>query len=581
MTLHALAGLGALNLAFLVSGVALLWLVRGFDTWGDVARLGGLGYLTGVVAVGSTWTLLLIAGLSLSLALVLAVPIGIAVGCLLVGRRRGRPRPRLGDPRPSTEALVVSALALAAVGVFLEAAFRSARLTGLYSWDAWAFWVPKAKAIYFFGGLDRQFFTLLPGSSYPPLVPVLDAAAFRLMGSPDVVTLHLQYWLFGLGFLWAVVGLLSVRVHAWILWPVVLLALTVPRVGLRLDIPEADLFLDYLFVTAALLVFLWLRERQGWELVIATILLCGAALAKREGLLLVAVLMVAALLAGAREMRAIWRPLLASVCIVGIAAIPWRVWYIAHGVSGEAPEGGLLPSADTGRLWASLRLAVRVLFENGYWSVLAPVAVGALVLAALARAWTTVVFFGTLIALVTLGGGWITWAIPELEITEELGANPIVRFMGAAALLCVAAIPLLLTAAWPSTVRAPRAAVSRWSHPRLAAAIVVAIPMLAYPLGVLAADGTPRFPTRNECVQVATEDGPDLDVVYGRFGDPTAAERLLAALTRVGFVGAAVELDACGRWRVSYDAIESLAQGEALAKQVRAAGFDARVELES
>jgi hypothetical protein len=581
VTLHALAGLGALNLAFLVSGVALLWLVRGFETWGDVARLGGLAYLTGVVAVCSTWTLLLIAGLSLSLALVLAVPIGIALGCLIVGRRRGRPRPRLGEARPSTEALVVSALGLAAVGVFLEAAFRSARLTGLYNWDAWAFWVPKAKAIYFFGGLDRQFYTLLPGSSYPPLVPVLDAGAFRLMGSPDVVTLHLQYWLFGLGFLWAVVGLLSERVHAWILWPVVLLALTMPRVGLRLDIPEADLFLDYLFVTAALLVFLWLRERQRWELVIATILLCGAVLAKREGLLLVAVLMVAALLAGAREMRAIWRPLLASVCVVGIVAIPWRVWYIARGVSGEAPEGGLLPSADTGRLWASLRLAVRVLFENGYWSVLVPVAVGALVLAALARAWTTVVFFGTLIALVTLGGGWIVWAIPELEITEELGANPIVRFMGAAALLCAAAVPLLLATAWSPAAPAPVAQGSRGSRPMLVALALVAGSLLVYPLAVLAADGLPRFPTRNECVQVATEDGPGLDVVYGRFDNPVAAEERLAAVTRVGFVGAEVELDACGRWKVSYDAIDSLAQGEALAKQVRAAGFDARVEHES
>ena len=54
---------------------------------------------------------------------------------------------------------------------------------GLYWFDAWSFWVPKAKAIYFFGGLDEEFFTELPGASYPLLVPVLDAAAFHAMGA--------------------------------------------------------------------------------------------------------------------------------------------------------------------------------------------------------------------------------------------------------------------------------------------------------------------------------------------------------------------------------------------------------------
>ena len=59
-----------------------------------------------------------------------------------------------------------------------------------------------------------------------------------------------------------------------------------------------------------------------------------------------------------------------------------------------------------------------------------------------------VVFFGTLITLVTLGGGWITWAIPELPITQELGGNPIVRYMGSAVLVCAVASPILLDAAW-------------------------------------------------------------------------------------------------------------------------------------
>jgi hypothetical protein len=117
------------------------------------------------------------------------------------------------------------------------------------------------------------------------------------------------------------------------------------------------------------------------------------------------------------------------------------------------------------------------------------------------------------------------------------------------------------------------------SRASLVAAAVVLVALLGYPVFAVA-DGTPRFPTRDECAQVATADAPDLDVVYGRFDDLVPAETLLAEVIRVGFVGAVLELDACGRWKVSYDAIESFAQGQALAEQVRQAGFEARVELE-
>jgi hypothetical protein len=112
----------------------------------------------------------------------------------------------------------------------------------------------------------------------------------------------------------------------------------------------------------------------------------------------------------------------------------------------------------------------------------------------------------------------------------------------------------------------------------LAAGSVLAA-LLAYPLLALT-DGPPRFPSRDECVLVATGDAPDLEVVYGRFDDAVAAESLLADVTRAGFVGADAEPDACGRWKVSYDAIDTFAQGQALAEQVRGAGFEARVEHE-
>jgi hypothetical protein len=452
LSVHALAGLALLNLLFLWSGATIVWALRGLASWVELARLAGLSYLAGVASVGTIWVLLLVVGVSYSYATVLVVPLVVSVIAIVGGRRYGRRAPAFLGSIGGGPGLFVAAVAVTTAGVVLQAAFRGARLEGLYSWDAWAFWVPKGKAIYFFGELDQHFFTALPGSSYPPLVPVLDAAAFHVMGSPDVVTLHVQYWLFGVGFTWALAGLLSTRAPAWILWPFVLLALMAPRIGLRLDVPEADLLLDYFFVIAAVLVCFWILDRQRWQLAVATVLLCGMVLTKREGLLLAAVLVVATLLAAGRDLRAVWRPLAVMVAVVGAVAVPWRIWYVVHGVGGEGPStSGLDPSENVGRLWSSIRLAVEVLVDGEYWSLAPTLALGAILVAALARATVLVVFFGALVVLVTLGGGWITWAIPELEITPEFGANPIVRFMGAATLICIAAAPLLLASAWSAT----------------------------------------------------------------------------------------------------------------------------------
>ena len=448
MSAQSLAGLLGLNLLYLAAGFALLWLTRGVATWAEAARLAGLAFILGLVVTSGVWTLLLVAGVPFGGWAVLLVPLLVAVGALVTGAARGRAPPTWA-PLQVQRRHVVAAVGVAACGVLLEAVFRASRLSGLYEWDAWSFWVPKAKAIYYFGGLDVDFFTTLPGSSYPPLVPVLDAAAFHAMGSPDVVTLHVQYWLFGVGLVWGLAGLLAERVPAWILWPFMLLLLVAPRIGPRLYITEADLLLDSLFVLAAVLVLQWLEDRLRWRLVVVTALLGGMVLTKREGLLLAALLLGAAALAGARQWRYVLPRLGIVALVVAAIAAPWRIWYIARGVGGEAPAaGGLDPTAHTERLWPAFRLAFDVLFSGAYWSVTVSVTIAALALALLARSYRPAVFVGSLVLLVTVGGGWITWAIPELPITEELGGNPIVRYMGAAALACLAGAPILLSEAW-------------------------------------------------------------------------------------------------------------------------------------
>jgi hypothetical protein len=444
VSIGSLLGLAWLNALYLVGGLALLWWIRGFASWSELARLAGLAYIGGVAVIGTTWTLLVIVGVPFTGVIVPAVPLA-AIGLgLLGGVRHGRRRPDRTTLARGRGALA-SAVGVAAAGVLLEAMFRGARLSGLYWWDAWWFWVPKAKILYIWGGLDKELFSTLPGSGYPPLVPVLDAAAFHAMGSSDVVTLHVQYWFFGVGFVWALAGVLAERVPSWILWPFVLLILVAPRMGRRFLIAEADLFLDFLFVLAALLLVLWVRDRAPWRLLLATVLMSAMVSTKREGLLLVGVLVVSTALVSLREWRYALPRLGAAVAAVAAVAAPWRVWYIVNGITGEAPNDAT-PSVD--RLWPSMRLALDVLFSNDYWSVIVPVAIGAIVLAAFARQFVFAVFAAAAIVLVTLGGGWITWAIPELPITQDLGGNPIVRYMGAAALLGVAMSPLLIASAW-------------------------------------------------------------------------------------------------------------------------------------
>ena len=106
---------------------------------------------------------------------------------------------------------------------------------------------------------------------------------------------------------------------------------------------------------------------------------------------------------------------------------------------------------------------------------------------------------------------------------------------------------------------------------------LVAAPLLMYPL-VSIAHGEPRFPSRDACAHRAQAGDAEVEVVYGRFEDPVAAEEFRAKVVALGFVGTEVGFDACGRWRVSYDAIDSFDQAQALADEARGAGLDPRVE---
>jgi hypothetical protein len=117
------------------------------------------------------------------------------------------------------------------------------------------------------------------------------------------------------------------------------------------------------------------------------------------------------------------------------------------------------------------------------------------------------------------------------------------------------------------------------SRIRLAAAAIIAVPLVAYPL-VVGADGA-RFPSRDDCVRLAPAGSTELlDLVFGRRDTPGEAERLLARVRAVGYVGAEIRLEGCGRWKVLYDGITSYPQGASSVAEARGAGLDAWLEIQ-
>jgi hypothetical protein len=454
---HAIAGLALLNAVLLVVGTSVLWSLRGFPTWTDVVRLSGLAYLLGVASLGAVLVFELTVGIPVGLISVLVSSSLLCAGAFVAGLAVGRARP---SGRPNVRLTVPTAVFAALIIVYFEALFRSGRLAGLYEWDGWAFWVPKAKAIYYFGGLDEGFFKELPGQTYPPLVPAFEAVAFHFMGSVDQVTLHLQFWFFYLGFVGAVIGLLCTRVRPLLLWPFVLLMLCSPNLSGGELTAQGDFVLAELIVTAALLIGLWLLERERWQLYAAALTLGGGVLTKREGYLIALCVIVAALVASRLTGPGRWRPLILTAAAGFAASVPWLVWFRVHGLGGGGPAAGGLGLLDhLDRAWPSFWLAVSTFFDFHLFLVTSELALLAILLALLAGERTLPVYVGLAVAFAIAGYTWITWSFPELPITKGDPLNPITRVTMSTVMMAAVFTPLLLQAAWDARAR-PRATVA-------------------------------------------------------------------------------------------------------------------------
>src|SRR5262245_53648042 len=151
----AYLGLAAFDLLATALGYALLYGLGLVRTGGSAIRHVGLAFLAGWATIAVAVAL----GVSLGVDprvrnVVLLAAGGIA---LRLGARRLFPtleRPPLpADRDPLARAAGLAGGGFLAVALVASPIF-AARAGADYFWDTWAFWVPKAKAIYYFHGLD-------------------------------------------------------------------------------------------------------------------------------------------------------------------------------------------------------------------------------------------------------------------------------------------------------------------------------------------------------------------------------------------------------------------------------------------
>jgi hypothetical protein len=441
------SGLLLLNVLFLAAGAGLLFGLRGWRTVTDFVELLGVAYMLGIGVVCVAATVVLSLGGGLSTAAILGLTLGTTAAGIALGIARRSPVPRAlgswGIPR-SPAALAALGLALLTV-VLLAEFFRAAYHQPVAAWDAWSFWLPKAKAIYFFGGLDEKLFSTTPGGSYPLLVPALDAMDFRFIGSADTTLLGVQYWLLFAGFVFAVAGLLRRLVSAPLVWLFLATGAVLPELDHRLLQLMADWPLDIFFVLAALALVVWLRTGERWLLGIYGVSLAAMLATKREGQLLAACLVVGALAAVA------WRRRRAAIAVVAVALaaylvnVPWRLWWTSRHLASDVPDKGIASfTGDTTRIWPGLRLVLELLFKYDLWLVPVPLAIAAALLGLLSRGRELPTFYLVTAALAIVGFAWVIWSDPALPISTKPSLTPIPRAVGAIALLSIALAPLLI-----------------------------------------------------------------------------------------------------------------------------------------
>ena len=392
MSAGALLGVAALDALLLVAGLGVLYGLGLVRSGRDALRNAGLALVAGWAAAGILESWALVAGASLARSVVAALCVAVAGAGVLAGRRV--PRIRWGIVRERGLLRAVAAAGAAIVAVDLGALlWRAATQGAPLQWDAWAFWLPKARSIVDFGGLDTGAggFASFVSPGYPPLAPALDATVFSFTGSTDASPLAVESWVLAVAFFAALWSLLSVRVRPAILWPCLALLASLPNVTAMIGSSLGDEPLMLLLGLGAACAGLWVLEREPRLAALAALFVAAAALTKNEGLppaLAMGLTMLAAGLVGSPR-RALAPALVLVAPLVAFA--PWRIWMHAHRLppSPDYSLSDLVRPAVLADRFHRLSYAAGALpahlFSRKEWLVAIPLALVATALAARRR----------------------------------------------------------------------------------------------------------------------------------------------------------------------------------------------------
>jgi hypothetical protein len=446
------AGLLGANVLMLVVGLGLLPLLGAARSWRELLSRCGLAYLCGLVLVG-------IVSAHLAIVHVAIGWIGLAV--LAVGgagamfwRLRGTALPRRTRPDWVT---IAGAGALVALVAEYARAFRVAPLN---RYDAWAIWALKGHALYSFGWADPGLFAgasyRFANLDYPLLLPSLEAIDFRTMGAFDTRLLHVQFLLFLVAAVLALVALLQDLVPPLILWASALALAVAPAVFDQLLTAYADLPLALVFGIGVAAIGRWTITNERWSLAVATLCFGGALLTKNEASLFVAAVFLGLVVVARHR----WRGIAAAAAVDVALLVPWRIYTTIHHVHDI--NYSLLDSFDYGHIHGRAGvgpIAFRTLGEQmidpGQWGLLVPIAAVAVLIAFVtgSRALPLFVLVWTIVSW--LGLSWI-YVISHygysyyLDSTKERVVASIV--VGLAALT-----PLIAAEAWTGIRRVPAA----------------------------------------------------------------------------------------------------------------------------
>ncbi|MES1255343.1 MAG: hypothetical protein ABUS56_07045, partial [Acidobacteriota bacterium] len=428
-----------------------------------------------------------------------------AVGAgVAIARRRPFPRSlSLAASPPRTLDDILTAIAVLVTLAVAVLMFRAVRHQPVFAYDAWNFWLPKAKTIVFFGGIDSHLFPSLPAPSYPLLVPAVDAIAFRLAHSTDPSVSAQLDWFVLVGLVGALASLLAPLTRRPVLWLFLVLFVVMPEVSFRWFQLLGDWTMDGFFVISALLLVRWLQTRERWLLTVLPLPFAAMLATKREGQFLAACLVIAIVLAAYREWRVVApRVLGAAVLAFVVSQLPWRIWWSSRHLASDLHEGGIGHSGSFHRAIEAARAVVGLLFSYDMWLLAVPLALAGCVAVMLARdvSRRPAVVLVTTLALSFVGFTWAIWSDPTMTLDGSPGnPSPIPREAASTALLAIAFAPVLVSSvvgqAWSGALersgglvvqlRRLRAALAAASPVRVLAGLVIA--QWAVVLGIAAA----------------------------------------------------------------------------------------------